>query len=107
MKRIWVAIVSVLLGLWSSYYSGYHHGVQNERKAWHEAEQLVFNHKTGELEGVFQSSVSTPAGRVKVGLLSNRPTRLWYYADPHTGIVVKSGPRRAENVPDPRDMPVK
>jgi hypothetical protein len=107
MKRIWIAIVSVVLGVWFGYYLGYHHGQQQEQKAWYEAEQLVFNSKNGELDGVLQSSVSTPAGRVKYRLPSKRPSRLWYYADPHTGFIVKSGPRQVENVPDPRSMLVK
>jgi hypothetical protein len=104
MKRIWVAFVSVALGLWFGYSLGYHNGLQKERKAWHEAEQVVFDSKSGELEGVFQRSVSTPAGRVKYVKTSKRPSHAWYYADPHTGIIVNSGPRRAENVPDPRSM---
>ena len=96
--------MSVALGLWFGYYLGYHNGLQKERRAWHEAEQLMFNSRNGELEGVFQSSVSTPAGRVKYSLVSHRPRRVFYYADPHTGYIVASGPRRAENVPDPRSM---
>jgi hypothetical protein len=107
MKSTWAAIVSVALALWMGYFLGYHNGLQKERKAWYEAEQLVFNSKSGELDGVFQSSVSTPAGRVKYRLPFKRPDRVWYYADPHTGIVVASGPRGAENVPDPRSMPIK
>ncbi len=97
-------MVLVLLALWLGYYLGCHNGTQKERKAWRESEEVVFNLTTGELEGVFQASAPTPVGRVKYSLQSKRPRRSWYYADPHTGIVVHSGPRRAENVPDPRNM---
>jgi hypothetical protein len=107
MKRLWVVVVSVALGLWSGYYLGYHHGQQGELAAWLAAEEVEFDAKTGQLEAVYQSSVPSPAGARKFVQRSKRPSRFCYYADPHTGFIVDSGPRRAENVPDPRSMLVK
>jgi hypothetical protein len=41
MKTIGTAAVLVLLALWLGYYLGYHHGVQQERRAWLATEQTV------------------------------------------------------------------
>jgi hypothetical protein len=107
MKRIWVAIVSVVLGVWFGYYLGYHHGQQGELAAWLAGEEVEFDARTGQLDAVYQSSVPSPAGARKFVQRSMRPSRFRYYADPHTGFIVKSGPRQVENVPDPRSMLVK
>ncbi len=105
MKRIWVTLVAAVLGLWIGYHLGLCHGQQEEQAAWRAAEQVIFNSKDGQLSAVYQSSVPTPNGPRKFAQPSKRPSHFMYFADPHLKIGVELAARRAENVPDPRNMP--
>jgi hypothetical protein len=90
------ALVAAVLALWLGYYSGYHHGVRQERQAWLATEQTETN---------------PPADVAADGHLHHRPAtafRRTVYSDPHSGqIGYESVGRPPVNVPDPRDTPVR
>jgi hypothetical protein len=104
MKRIWVTIVSVVLGLWFGYYLGYHRGQQGELAAWRATQQVEVDAKDGQ---ILKMSQWSPPSREGVRKLVNRPSvhqlRV-YYEDPHAKPGMVLSPRQAENVPDPRSM---
>ena len=96
MKTIGTAAVLVLLALWLGYYLGYHHGVQQERRAWLATEQTV---------------TLPPASVAADGRVLQRPrisAGRTFYSDPHSGqsFIASFGPPPV-NVPDPRDTPTK
>jgi hypothetical protein len=106
MKRIWAVVVAAVLALWCGYSLGHRRGMQEEQAAWLAAEQVEFDSKDGQLIAVYQALVPTPAGPRKFVQRFKHPTRMVYFADPHTG-GVKLTALRAQNTPDPRNMPVK
>jgi len=96
MKAIGTAIVLALLALWLGYYFGYHHGVQQEQRAWLATEQ---------------NTTLPPAGVAADGRVLQRPrvsSGGTFYSNPHSGqtFFASSGPPPV-NVPDPRDTPVR
>jgi hypothetical protein len=107
MKRVLAVFVAVLLGLWAGYSLGYHHGTRRERSAWLASEEVMFNPKDGQINAVWQALVSTPEGPRKFVEPSKRPSRIAYYADPHSGKTFIAGVGHAVNTPDPRNTPVK
>jgi hypothetical protein len=107
MKRTWVAVSAVALGLWIGYYLGYRHGTQQERTAWQNSEEVDVSTEDGKLVVLYANSASTPTGRVKRVQPAKRPNGGIYYANPHVGREVRVAFRPQVNVPDPRNTPVK
>ena len=76
-----------MLALWFGYNRGYHHGVQNERRAWESTAQ--WNRSTVMLDN------TTP------------PPRVVYIHPGARQFVADSRGLPPKNVPDPRNVPVK
>ena len=96
MKTIGTAAVLVLLALWLGYYLGYHHGVQQERRAWLATEQAIT---------LPPPSVAAGGRILQRQRISAART---FYSNPHFGkmFIASLGPPPV-NVPDLRDTPVK
>ena len=104
MKRIWVGIVSVVLGLWLGYYLGYHNGRQSELAAWRATRQVEMETEDGQVMTASQWSPPSREGLRKLVKRPNIQKLRVYYEDPHTKPSFVLSPRRAEIVPDPRSM---
>jgi hypothetical protein len=107
MKRIWVTVVSVVLALWFSYYLGYHHGQQGELAAWRATRQTMLFTDNDKLAANPPAPASPQAGPLRIVRTSDLRGLRLFYEDPHSKGKVIPTPRRTENVPDPRSMPVK
>jgi hypothetical protein len=104
MKRTQVAIVSAVLGLWLGYCLGYHHGQQGELAAWRAAQMVELETENGQVVATAKWSPPTREGvRERVPVSKAHFSRV-YYEDPHAKARVVLRPRRAENMPDPRNM---
>lgn len=106
MKRMWLVVVPLVLGLWAGYSLGYHHGTRQERSAWLGSEEVRFDPRDGRINVACGALVSTPEGPRKFVEPSKRPSRIAYYADPHSGKTFVATVGRTVNQPDLRNTPV-
>ena len=104
MKRIWVAVVFVVLALWIGYDLGYHHATRNERAAWETSEVVELEQDNA--PPTFLSKASGPplARRIKI---DRKDSLGVYYANPHVTMGYEVASQPVVNTPDPRNTPVK